>query len=283
MASETGKFAKLISGDKLYQQRAREALPQLVRQAQIREEIVFSELAVQLGMPNPRNLNYVLGYIGEALQSLSTEWDETIPPIQCLVVNKSTGLPGQGIGWFVTSKEDFYSLSREGQKTILRAELQKMYEYPRWPAVLDALGLLVRPDSDVIEEASNFRRGDESAQHQRLKEYIAGYPEILQLPANVRTDMEFRLPSGDSLDVLFRVGDDWTAVEVKSARSPLSDIVRGMFQCVKYEAVIIALQATLGLTQSARAVLVIEGAFPTHLKSWKQVLNIEVIDSVQTE
>ncbi len=278
----TAESTKYTSGDKLYQQRAREALPLLVRQAQIRREIIFySDLAHQLGMPNPRNLNYVLGYIGKALQSLSAEWDENIPPIQCLVVNKRTGLPGEGIWWFITSEDDFHSFSRGRQQAVLRAELQRVYEYSRWPAVLDALGLLARPDSNVIDEASKFRGGGESEQHRRLKKYIAEHPEILQLPASARVDTEFRLPSGDSLDVLFRADDEWTVVEVKSAKSLLPDIVRGMFQCVKYQAVIKALQAAQGLTQSARAILIIEGAFPTQLESWKQVLGIEVIDSVQ--
>ena len=74
--------AQLLSGDKLYQQRARAALPLLVRQARIREVIVYSDLAHQLGMSNARNLNYVLGYVGEALRELSGEWGEQIPPIQ---------------------------------------------------------------------------------------------------------------------------------------------------------------------------------------------------------
>jgi hypothetical protein len=234
-------------------------------------------------MPNPRNLNSVLGYIGEALQSLSAEWNEDIPPIQCLVVNKWTRLPGEGIWWFITSEEDFHSFSRGRQQAVLRAELQKVYEYSRWPAVLDALGLLARPDSNVIDEASKFRGGGESEQHQRLKKYVAEHPEVLQLAATARVDTEFRLPSGDSLDVLFRAGDDWTAVEVKSAKSLLPDIVRGMFQCVKYQAVNKALQATQGRTQSARAILVIEGAFPAHLESWKQVLGIEVVDLMRAE
>ncbi len=49
-------------------------------------------------MPNPRNLNYVLGSIGQSLERLSKAWKTKVPPIQCLVVNKSTGLPPFGGG-----------------------------------------------------------------------------------------------------------------------------------------------------------------------------------------
>jgi hypothetical protein len=52
-----------LSGSKLYQERARKALPLLVRQAKAEQPIYYSALAEYLDMPNPRNLNYVLDYI----------------------------------------------------------------------------------------------------------------------------------------------------------------------------------------------------------------------------
>ncbi len=82
---ETGQIAKALSGDKLYQERARKALPILVRQALANQHIYYSDLTIELGMPNPRNLNFVLGSIGQSLQQLSTTWQEDIPPINCLV------------------------------------------------------------------------------------------------------------------------------------------------------------------------------------------------------
>src|SRR4029453_13966099 len=105
---ETAKIAEPISGNKLYQQRARAALPILVRQAQVGTPILYSELASELGMPNPRNLTYALGSFGQAVKRLAKEWGKEIPLIQCLVINKNTGLPGEGLGWFITDKEDFY-------------------------------------------------------------------------------------------------------------------------------------------------------------------------------
>jgi len=62
---ETAKIAGPISGKRLYQERARAALPLLVRQGHAESPIYYSELAVELGMPNPRNLNFVLGSIGQ--------------------------------------------------------------------------------------------------------------------------------------------------------------------------------------------------------------------------
>jgi hypothetical protein len=90
MSKETGVLTSNVDffGDKLYQQRAREALPILVRQAMISQKITYSDLALELKMPNPRNLNFVLGSIGNLLRISSIEWNEIIPPIQSIVVKK---------------------------------------------------------------------------------------------------------------------------------------------------------------------------------------------------
>ena len=52
----TSSIARSISGDSLYQKRARTALPILVRQAMASEKISYGDLAKELDMPNPRNL-----------------------------------------------------------------------------------------------------------------------------------------------------------------------------------------------------------------------------------
>lgn len=139
--TQTAQVAEVLDGDKLYQKRARAALPLLVRQAQAGNPIFYSDLAAELGMPNPRNLDYVLGSIGQALEKLSEVWGVKVPPIQCLVVNKNTGLPGEGIGWFLMKKEDFSKLTKRQQRTIIEAELQHVYAFPRWHEVLKAFQL----------------------------------------------------------------------------------------------------------------------------------------------
>ena len=70
------------------------------------------------------------------------------------------------------------------------------------------------------------------------------------------------------------------AVEVKSARSDESDILRGMFQCVKYRAVLEAQQAADSVAQSARAILVLEAQLPPKFQAIKNILGIECVDCV---
>lgn len=203
---KTAEISEPISGDKLYQERARAALPLLIRQAQAGVPIYYSDLAQELGMSNPRNLNFVLGSIGQSLERLSTLWNEKIPPIQALVVNKNTGLPGEGIGWFLVKKEDFSALPMRQKRAIIEAELQHVFLYQRWKDVLDFFSLKQAAVDFLhpISEASKPFGGGEGELHKALKEYVAQHPETIGLKANTPVGVtEYNLPSGDSLDVSF--------------------------------------------------------------------------------
>jgi hypothetical protein len=288
--------ADYLGGDKLYHERARAALPLLVRQASQSATVYYSDLAAELGMANERNLNYVLGYVGDAMESLSKDWKEKVPPIQCLVINKRDRMPGRGIGWFITKKEDFRKLPRKEQRRLVTLELEKVFAYRRWPDVLAALGLKpAKADySKVAQKAksagatresrgASFGGGGESPEHRTLKFFVANNPERVGLPASIGPGKtEEPLPSGDVLDVFFRHGQDTIAVEVKSALSGEADIMRGMFQCVKYRAVLEAQQAVDGLPQSARAILALEAKLPGKFQALKNILGIELVDEIKS-
>lgn len=92
---------------------------------------------------------------------------------------------------------------------------------------------------------------------------------------------DFALPSGDSVDVLFINKDEWIGAEVKSAISTEADLVRGIFQCIKYRAVIEAYQASMNLAQSARVVLVLSGVLPPALVALKNMLGVEVLENIK--
>jgi hypothetical protein len=294
MAKNGEPTANYLAGDKLFHKRARAALPLLVRQASQSATVYYSDLAAELGMANERNLNYVLGYIGDAMESLSKDWKETIPPIQCLVINKRDRMPGEGIGWFITKKEDFRKLPRKEQRRLVKLELEKVFAYRDWPSVLKAFGLApAKADYSKVAakarsigatrelRAASFGGGGESPEHRKLKLFVAAHPEMVGLSAKLIGDTEHPLLSGDVLDVFFQNGQDSVAVEVKSALSSEADLVRGMFQCVKYRAVLEAQQAADGLAQSARAILALEAKLPPKFQALKNVLGIEVVDEVK--
>jgi len=283
---DTAEIAEPLSGDKLYQQRARNALPLLVRQATASTPIIYEDLAHELEMPNPRNLNYVLGSIGQTLLNLSKHWGSEVPPIQCLVVNKNTRLPGEGIGWFITDLSHYKKLSNKQRRQVVDAELQKIYAFDKWSKVLSTLSLEpVQSDFKKLnKKASQFRGGGEGPEHKKLKKFIANNPTLFGLPASTAPgENEHSLPSGDSLDVFFTHRKEHIGIEVKSHISDSSDIARGLYQCVKYQAVLEARQAANGQPQNVRTILVLGDELPLELLPLKNVLGIEVFEKVNAK
>ena len=76
-------------------------------------------------------------------------------------------LPGDGIGWFVRDQGEFKTLSRRARQAIVEGVLSDVFAYPRWNAVLTALGLepLSVSFAPALESAAEYRGGGESEQH----------------------------------------------------------------------------------------------------------------------
>jgi hypothetical protein len=142
MKEEINSFTAGIHGNKLYQERARKALPILVEYAKHGKSVTYSDLAEKLEMPNARNLNYVLGAIGNSLERLSTRIKFDIPLINCLVINKETGLPGSGVfDFWLTNKEEFEKLSISEQIDKIDKYHNTIFSFKKWDVVLANLEL----------------------------------------------------------------------------------------------------------------------------------------------
>lgn len=277
----TAHASEPIAGSKLYQERARQALPLLVRQAEAKTTISYGSLAAELGIPNPRNLNFVLGCIGQTLRCLAREWNENIPPIQSVVVNQKTGVPGDGLDWFLDNDGGAAALPEELRRAKIETALATIFAYPYWNRVLAALSL-PRPVPPLTGRVSpTYGSGGESPEHHRLKHYVALHPELVGLPRSAQPGRtEACLLSGDFLDVSFVHGQRWVAAEVKSAISSVADIQRGLFQCLKYRAVMQAQIYALGERSEVRAVLVLAVHLPNELRALRNLLGVDVIENV---
>lgn len=275
-------YSDLLSGEKLYLQRARLTLPYLVRQAKAGQTIYYSDLAEEIGIPNPRNLNYPLGAIGNGLITLGKKLKLEIPPIQCLAINKNTNLPGEGIGWFI-SETEFKKLSKSRKQELVNRQLTSIYAFPHWSKVLSSLGL-EEIDNEIIPIIEKAKRlgfgGGESESHKKFKEAIAKKPFLLGLNT-LQGQTEYKLPSGDCIDVLFQNKNQIIGVEVKSKISADEDIMRGLFQCVKYKYLVEAEQILRGQEPNSRIILALQNKFPSKLLGAKNVLGIEVIDGIK--
>lgn len=91
------------------------------------------------------------------------------------------------------------------------------------------------------------------------------------------------MPSGDSLDVSFfryKPHCQWVAAEVKSSISNEDDIYRGIFQCIKYKAVMEAELILQDIKPDVRAILVLEAKLTPKQVEMKNTLGVEVIEGI---
>ena len=125
--------------------------------------------------------------------------------------------------------------------------------------------------------------GGEKDPHNDLKNYIAENPSAVELneslaPGKIEQKL---LPTDDQPDVLFQDTHCRIAVEVKSRISPQTDLERGLFQCVKYKALLEARRIVDEKTYEVDAILAIECSLPKELISIRDKLGIKVIENVE--
>jgi hypothetical protein len=134
-----------------------------VRQALASQKITYAALAEELGMPNARNLNFVLGSIATTLVELTQRWQEEVPRIQCIVINQQTGLPGAGVDPMLTGGSTS-KLDPRQKEAIVDRVLGEVFGYPKWPAVLTELGLPTakQPSPPLISESKTMLRNIQS-------------------------------------------------------------------------------------------------------------------------
>jgi hypothetical protein len=294
MTEKTNALDDLRYGVGKTQEYARQALPILVRWAECqsnltfrdRQEHTYQEVAANLVPPtHQRPIARVLGLLGRVLNQLGgrkTQFGE-IPPIQLLVWKKGEGRPGDsGLTYSGKSLEAIRSLTN-GQKRAMAAGFwQEVIDYPHWHEVLRACGLepltVELPDLQAalrsVEETCKSR--EESEAHRKLKVYVKDNYHLLGVSGQFDASNERLLLSADRVDVFLEgKGKNNTkiCVEVKSRLSPAGDLLRGIFQCVKYRAVLGA-HNTYQMTRDGAfaaskvsAILVTEKPLPSALEA----------------
>ena len=167
--------------------------------------------------------------------------------------------------------------------------LAKIYAYDKWDAVLKEFGLKPKPvPKKVIKKnkkvaSKKYKGGGEGKEHKKLKLLISSNPSCVGLKnIGLESEVEKYLPSGDSIDVFFENRGNWIGVEVKSKTSDELDILRGLYQCVKYLAVMESYQSVLDDNKQTRVILALGGAFPETIIPIKNILGIEVVENIKT-
>jgi hypothetical protein len=260
---------------------------------------------------------YPAGAVGNAILEVAGTLRKEVPPLNALIVaktGKEAGLPGDGCDWYLQKFLDrevkTADLSVEDKRAIISEVHEAIFEFDGWDDIQAYFSDVVRRYPELAPFDGNFLsikakpmpapnsladavpwdfvpppvfqqpRTPESPDHRALKQYIAAHPEIVGLPKGALAILEKVFGSGDRADVVFTDGDRVTAVEVKSALSPLADLTRGVFQCVKYKAVIRAHQKLKRVIPNGDAILVTGKKLPPSIVDLASQLGVKWIDGV---
>lgn len=138
-----------------------------------------------------------------------------------------------------------------------------------------------------IGELEGLPKG-EGAEHKKLKLYLARNPHVIGIEWVGHGDTERLLLSGDRLDISFRDDESWIAVEVKGENFPVADLVRGIFQCIKYKVILEsqlryeALEGRVHLKRIIpRMLLACGGTLPSNLLAFAKSQDVEVRSAIQ--
>ena len=236
----------------------------------------YGDLIHALGYSRYSGIGDQLGNVEKVLDKLRDVTGEDIPTLNALV--QKNGIPSAGFK-FVRS---FYnSLTLPEKKSLVAGLNARAVNYTKWNWVLDQLGLQPTKifTEKELEQLGTHYGGGEGEEHKALKKYICQHPECLNYKDVVFAETEHPLPSGDSLDVYFELSDGkHVAIEVKPSIAPDQDICRGVFQCVKYNAVMDALRKIECKGYEIEALLVTAGKFSSQNKVLAEELDVKYVE-----
>ncbi len=93
----------------------------------------------------PLAYRYTAGAIGYALEETEEEWKEVIPPINALVINEATGLPGKGVDYFLRTYLGHIKhrkrLTKDQRKSVIEEIHKDIFNYTGWRKLLRHYGL----------------------------------------------------------------------------------------------------------------------------------------------
>lgn len=268
------------------------ALPILIQRAKSRRTITYTELGDEIQqrfgeIPTKRKTLYgqPVGAIGYAIEDLGKEWGELIPPINALVVNAASKMPGDGVDQFVEHylrDKERKSLSKGDRRELMQYVIERVWDYAKWDRVADALGAQLlevvedggEGDLDLPPPQKIF--GGESKEHKALKQWVCMHPEVLvEYGVFAAGEAEHYMRSGDSLDAFFENDQTCIAVEVKTSKAAEVELIRGIFQVVKYRAVLKAEQIASGRVPNGKAVLVTTQSLPHKVRQLAKRLMVD--------
>ena len=287
---------KALEGDKWRFRTARNILPILVEYAKLEEPLTYKRLDEEIqnrGLGKHCLLTvygYAAGSVARACAEYAMQKKIKVPPLNVLVVNEKAGLPGGGADMHF---RQYYSRrrsiggkwSKAKRERLYREAIKEVRAYRGWGRFLKDLGYRSRGqephpvwDRPKRVGASRNREGKPSAAHERVVDAVRANPGLVGLALQSRSKKEYGLLSKDRIDVFFKAVN--YAVECKPVGAPADELERGVYQCIKYRAVLNAELKYLGKEEDAVCVLALGGEAPLETKYLARKLDVEIYDDI---
>ena len=264
---------------------ARKMIPVLIRWARSSwdKPHYYSNLSEAVGH-HTNQIGGIMATIQDILDNLSLQKQKTIPTLNGLTRNKKSGLPSDGFDYVI---ENYSNLSEDSKMGEVN-KLNYMAHLYDWDWVLKELQL--EPDMIYVPDELDKKKvslkhgyGGEGAEHKTLKNYVQQNPDKFGIKRVLYSSTEKMLLSSDRLDVYFETQSNMhVAVEVKPQTAPEEDVMRGIFQCVKYKAVMDAERVADYGRYENEVILVIGGEMSLSNKQLASDLGIKYFDNVTT-
>lgn len=225
-----------------------------------------------------------IGPIAESAQENLRKQSPSVPVLNVLLVRKDTRKPGSGAQIQLSKRfpSRRWLKKKDAHKhhlweQVVSKAIEEVYAYPDWKRLYkDIYKKNYKSDPLYAKglEKDGLPRGrrGEGNNHKSLRLWVKDNPErIVKRFHGVRTKTEVELRSGDRVDVVLYGENETIAIEVKSRDSNWVDIQRGVYQCVKYRAVLYAQDDRLPI----ESWLVTESGLDGDLKALARKLGIK--------
>jgi hypothetical protein len=243
---------------------------------------------------NRRNVGPIVGRMMDRI------WEEVedVPPVNMLVINGGkSAAPGKGAGsyaekWLGKKAGWYKSLDDSGKQSAVQTVWLDIRRYRHWERIATYFDSAASIRKSLQEEGLNESDGKElrrfgvgppeSAEHKRLKQFILDNPTIAGARYRIaHRQVEYRFPTLDEADVYFAGKKCTHFVEVKSRVSREPDLLRGLFQCVKYRAIGDAMERAGiqgGYDRRVAVTLVIERTnLPRRIRSLSTIFDVPLV------